>query len=198
MAYILVEYEGSKTFGGYLWIDGGGQIDLEDGGMIMIPSGTHSFTYSTQNAENRKIANMNESVGNHRLAVSLEKDTVEGTFSERFDNNTLMVFTIVSDSRGRVTDLPVYRMKEMTPEELKEANELYAEYLTVVRQRAQKKDITELILCILLGWLGVHKFYRGKTRMGILYLFTLGIAGIGVLIDALILIIRIIARKKGS
>ena len=31
-----------------------------------------------------------------------------------------------------------------------------------------------LVLCILLGWLGAHKFYEGKTGMGIIYLLTVG------------------------
>ncbi len=40
-----------------------------------------------------------------------------------------------------------------------------------------------LILCVLLGYLGAHKFYENKTGMGVLYLFTLGLFGIGIIID---------------
>lgn len=40
-----------------------------------------------------------------------------------------------------------------------------------------------LVLCIFLGFLGGHKFYEGKAGMGILYLFTCGLFGIGVFID---------------
>jgi len=39
------------------------------------------------------------------------------------------------------------------------------------------------ILLIFFGTIGVHKFYLGKIGMGILYIFTLGILGIGVLVD---------------
>lgn len=45
-----------------------------------------------------------------------------------------------------------------------------------------------LVLCILLGWLGVHRFYQGKIVTGILYLFTIGLLGIGWLVDILIII----------
>ena len=40
-----------------------------------------------------------------------------------------------------------------------------------------------LILCFVLGWLGVHRFYAGKPGTGIVMLFTLGGYGIWSLID---------------
>lgn len=40
-----------------------------------------------------------------------------------------------------------------------------------------------ITLCILLGWLGGHKFYEGKYMMGIFYVLTFGICGVGVIID---------------
>ncbi len=52
-----------------------------------------------------------------------------------------------------------------------------------------KSQIVALILCIFLGLLGVHRFYLGYTFMGILYLLTAGLFGIGWLIDLILLII---------
>jgi len=49
---------------------------------------------------------------------------------------------------------------------------------------------TALILCFFLGYLGVHKFYEGKAGMGILYIFTLGLFGIGVLVDLITLLLK--------
>lgn len=43
--------------------------------------------------------------------------------------------------------------------------------------------LAELIITILLGPLGVHKFMKGKIGMGILYLFTFGLFYIGWIID---------------
>ena len=40
-----------------------------------------------------------------------------------------------------------------------------------------------LILCIFLGYLGLHRFYVGNVGMGLVYLFTLGIFGFGPFID---------------
>lgn len=38
-------------------------------------------------------------------------------------------------------------------------------------------------LCLFLGYLGAHKFYEAKAGMGILYIFTGGLFGIGWFID---------------
>ena len=50
-----------------------------------------------------------------------------------------------------------------------------------------KKKSVALILCILLGWAGAHKFYVGKMGMGLIYLFTFGLFGIGWLVDILLI-----------
>ena len=47
-----------------------------------------------------------------------------------------------------------------------------------------------LILCIFLGYFGVHKFYEGKVGMGIIYLFTFGLFGIGWAIDTIVLLFK--------
>ena len=46
-----------------------------------------------------------------------------------------------------------------------------------------KKNNSELIVTILLGWLGVHKFMNKEFGLGILYLFTRGLFGIGWVYD---------------
>ena len=48
---------------------------------------------------------------------------------------------------------------------------------------AGKSKIVTLLLCIFLGYLGVHRFYTGKIGTGIIYLFTAGIFGIGWIVD---------------
>lgn len=46
------------------------------------------------------------------------------------------------------------------------------------------------LLCFFLGFVGAHKFYEGKAGMGILYLFTCGLFGIGWFIDCIVLLCK--------
>ncbi len=45
-------------------------------------------------------------------------------------------------------------------------------------------------LCLFLGFFGAHKFYEGKFGMGIVYLFTGGLFGIGWFIDIFALLFK--------
>ncbi len=49
--------------------------------------------------------------------------------------------------------------------------------------RSSKNKVVALVLCILFGLFGGHYFYVGKGGMGILYLFTVGLFGIGWIVD---------------
>ena len=47
-----------------------------------------------------------------------------------------------------------------------------------------------LALCILLGYLGLHRFYEGKIWTGILWLCTGGLCGVGVIVDAILIVMK--------
>ena len=53
-----------------------------------------------------------------------------------------------------------------------------------------KNKWVALVLCFFFGAFGVHKFYEGKILLGVVYLFTLGIFGIGVLVDFIRLLFK--------
>lgn len=61
-----------------------------------------------------------------------------------------------------------------------------------IKTNAEYESVSpvELILCFFLGSLGAHKFYRKQYGMGVLYLCTLGLFGIGVLVDLIKILIR--------
>ena len=52
----------------------------------------------------------------------------------------------------------------------------------------QKDKGVALLLCAFLGIFGGHKFYEGKIGTGVIYLFTFGLFGIGVIIDFIVLL----------
>lgn len=47
-----------------------------------------------------------------------------------------------------------------------------------------------LLLCFFVGWLGAHRFYEGKIISGIVYFFTFGLFGVGVVIDLIALLLK--------
>ena len=60
-----------------------------------------------------------------------------------------------------------------------------------------KKKWTAFILCLLIGYFGIHRFYVGKNGSGILYLFTLGLCGIGWIVDLLLILSGSFRDKAG-
>ena len=56
------------------------------------------------------------------------------------------------------------------------------------QQQEEKAKVIALILCLVVGGIGIHRFYLGYTWQGIVQLLTLGGCGIWALID----LIRII------
>lgn len=48
---------------------------------------------------------------------------------------------------------------------------------------SDKSRAIALLLCFFLGFLGAHRFYEGKFLTGILYLCTLGLLGVGEVVD---------------
>ena len=53
-----------------------------------------------------------------------------------------------------------------------------------------KNKWTSFFLCLFLGVIGAHKFYEGRTLLGIVYLCTGGILGIGVMVDLISLLFK--------
>ena len=53
----------------------------------------------------------------------------------------------------------------------------------------------ELCLCLFLGWMGAHKFYANQVGMGIVYLLTCGLFGIGWIIDSIKCIFNVLFNR---
>ncbi len=67
-----------------------------------------------------------------------------------------------------------------------------------VANSSPKKRLVALLLCLLLGGLGIHRFYVGKIGTGILIIVTFaGFFGIWVLIDLILIIAGAFKDKQG-
>lgn len=74
------------------------------------------------------------------------------------------------------------------------------------KRYSEKNGVAALVMCILVGYLGIHRFYAGKIGTGIIWLLTAGIGGIGVVADIFLIVLdrftdgrgNIISLKKDS
>lgn len=53
-----------------------------------------------------------------------------------------------------------------------------------------KNKWVAFVLCLFLGFFGAHKFYEEKIGMGVLYILTLGLFGIGYLVDLIVILCK--------
>lgn len=53
-----------------------------------------------------------------------------------------------------------------------------------------KNKWVAFFLCLFLGYLGVHKFYEGRILLGMVYLLTFGLLGVGVIWDLVVLFFK--------
>jgi TM2 domain-containing membrane protein YozV len=68
---------------------------------------------------------------------------------------------------------------------------------TNYKQCSNKNWVVALVLCVVFGIFGFHKFYVGKTGMGIIYLFTGGLFCIGWIVDIILIVTDKFTDKYG-
>lgn len=53
-----------------------------------------------------------------------------------------------------------------------------------------KSKWISFFLCFFFGLLGAHKFYEGRILLGVVYIFTAGLFGIGLIFDLITLLFK--------
>ncbi len=53
-----------------------------------------------------------------------------------------------------------------------------------------KSKWVSFFLCLFFGCFGIHKFYEGRVLLGIVYIFTCGLFGFGVIFDLIFLLFK--------
>ena len=70
-------------------------------------------------------------------------------------------------------------------------------YVRYERPVSEKSRAAALILCFIFGIFGIHRFYLGRPALGLLYLFTLGLLGIGWVLDLGLILLGMIKDSRG-
>jgi len=65
-------------------------------------------------------------------------------------------------------------------------------------QKSDKNGVVCLLLCLFLGFLGIHRFYVGKIGTGIVWLLTIGVFGIGALVDLIMIVCGSFGDSEGK
>lgn len=68
----------------------------------------------------------------------------------------------------------------------------------MVQGSSKKSWIVTLILAIFFGYWGFHRFYVGKMKSGWLYLFTMGLGGLGWLVDIALILMNQFSDGSGA
>jgi len=87
-------------------------------------------------------------------------------------------------------------LQNTTPK-TKQIKEEFEEKDAVIRRETKKKT-TCAVLCFLLGLLGVHRFYVGKVATGFIWLISLGLFGVGWVIDLMSILMGHFTDKQGN
>lgn len=61
-----------------------------------------------------------------------------------------------------------------------------------------RSRLVAVLLCLIIGVLGIHRFYVGKTGTGIAMILTLGGLGVWVLVDLVMLLVGSFRDKDGK
>ena len=65
------------------------------------------------------------------------------------------------------------------------------------RNISSKNWLLTLVLCVIFGAVGIHRFYVGKTGTGLLMILTCGGFGIWVLIDLILIVTNAFTDSNG-
>lgn len=85
------------------------------------------------------------------------------------------------------------QLEDLKTEEIKVNPQLIinnSNTINEIKNRNERDKWIALLLCLFLGFLGAHKFYERKFGLGIIYIFTFGLFGIGIFIDFIIILCK--------
>ena len=195
MAILRVSVQGGSNFAGYLSINGGKEIMIVDGGVYRIPTGYIHLAYYSRSSLERKTGALNSAInGGSVLGSAIAESNMGQGFeiTENVTENTVIDFVAFVRGNRDVYSAPRLNNYEIEPEDMQKLYTNITQSASSASENLNYNPKTALILCILLGSVGIHRFYMKNYGMGLLYMCTLGLFGIGWLVD----IFRLIKECK--
>ena len=114
------------------------------------------------------------------------------TYKCKYCGNTEEVFT--KNERDENQDNEIEELKGVIQELTDAQRTAVHEY----NDHMVKSALVNFLICLFVGYLGIHRFIEGKYISGVLYLCTVGLFGIGVGFDCLIRLIKLISAIKNN
>jgi len=130
-------------------------------------------------------------------AATLATSTSAAVINPGTTEPTPVVSSIADFKKMSVKDVEKMTGKKMNL--IQKAGFKIAQKITPKKTAGGKSQLTAALLCWLVGWLGIHRFYLGYTWQGIVQILTLGgFFGLWVLIDLVRIIVGTLKPKDGE
>jgi len=173
-------------------------------------SGYHiEWNKSKQNPDRQELVNKdNGKTTEQNKIATVEQSGNEVITADNSNSTTVIEHNITASLDNSIilpSDKPVSFSKKVNT--VRSQINPTSETKTIVKeQKKQNKKATKpngdddmlipFLLCLFLGVFGVHRFYLGYIGMGVLYLLTGGLCGIGVLVDLILILTGGLKRKN--
>ncbi len=172
----------------YISINGGKEksVSAKTPVSITVPVGTTHVFVSTVSKMERTFKGITGAISSGATAANAFfgsfEDTIEGDV-ELEEEDCLVIYVEQSGLHSNIHNkvVPLSKAEEYVDdfENTKDIDDKSK----APKDSAKTNKWLVFVLCLFLGIFGVHRFYEKKIGMGVLYLCTLGICGIGVIVD---------------
>ena len=151
MPYIKIVFQGHRTFGGYLMIDGNKYAErkLQNGQIIQVASGFHQLRLTSMSQTEIERSNMR--IDNPRTSFDVSAreygklvGMMDCSINHEFDSNDLMTINIMSGINGEILETPTYLVNNLYNEERENADREYNSYTAAVHA-AERKEASKPI-----------------------------------------------------
>lgn len=141
----------------------------------------------------------------YRITVQLLDRTAATLWSDRINMTGDDVMAIQEAAARKIADAVTALSKGESPDTTAEtanggdpkASSYRTQSEALAARYSPKSRFVALMLAFFVGFFGVHRFYVGRWLTGILYIFTVGLFGIGWLLDILFILFGAMTDSKG-